>query len=85
MQWLRAHGHAHGYAHSMSCGVAAQVLAAVRALDAAPGRARVRALAQNTAYFRRRSHSTLQLNSSKTNTIAIVVLMEVPATRSGSG
>lgn len=54
VQWLRAHGHAHGYAHSMSCGVAAQVLAAVRALDAAPGRARVRALAQNTAYFRRR-------------------------------
>ncbi|KAL0830956.1 hypothetical protein ABMA28_001851 [Loxostege sticticalis] len=51
---LRAHGHAHSYAHAMAPPVAAQVLWAMRALDTPLGQQRVRALRENTRYFRGR-------------------------------
>ncbi|XP_060803839.1 serine palmitoyltransferase 3 [Amyelois transitella] len=51
---IRAAGHASAYAHSMAPPVAAQVLAAMRLIRGPRGQRRVRALRDNTRYFRER-------------------------------
>ncbi|XP_053612373.1 serine palmitoyltransferase 3 [Plodia interpunctella] len=54
---IRAAGHAAAYAHSMAPPVAAQVLAAMRRIRSPAGQLRVRALRDNTRYFRERLRS----------------------------
>lgn len=52
INWIRQYGHAHTYAHAMSPPVAQQILAAMRLVDEEEGRRRLRALRENTHYFR---------------------------------
>ncbi|GBP53582.1 Serine palmitoyltransferase 3 [Eumeta japonica] len=54
VEWVRTHGHAHSYAHAMAPPVVQQILSSMTDIGWGGGIKRVRALRDNTRYFRRR-------------------------------
>lgn len=54
IQHLRCHSHATSYATTMAPGVARQILSAISAICSSDGQERIRTLARNSKYFRRK-------------------------------